>query len=584
MWMNNLPNKLVRLRKHYGYSQEYVANFLGVDVYRYMSYENGGDMINYEECKKLASLYDVKIIDIFKNFDDIELKNDDQYTTDEINIKYFTKKKSIFKRMKEKPLVPAVILGIVLGISIFFLISFITGNKEVSLNISNINRLAASPTTVVYIDDSGALKGSGSNNNSQISNLLSTGAVSVKEGLDFTAVLKSDGTVVTYGFGSKNAAEVEKWKNIVSISAGDNHLVALDDDGKLYCAGDNTSGQCNLSEFKNIVKVFATENGTVGLNKQGDLYFTADIVGISKLSKAKGLKDLDSNNMNLIYLNEDGTCGYFAVNDITAFYKIDKWKDIVDVACGDDFFVGLKDDGTVLIAIDNKKISDEVSNWTNIIAISASDNYLVAYDGTNILGVGNNAYGQFEKDEPDLITLDSVKNVSIDINENTVEVSFDEVKNASSYKLALYSETSKIKDDTLKGTTIKYDNSLFENGQMYKIEITALGNELYLNSDTISHEFEFELEKKVDEEKIQIKEGLVGMGRTDFETYLKELEVGSKNATVDLENECKTSLEVITEVSGITSGSEYKKATLNRTTVNYKYCKLTNISEGNNDE
>lgn len=584
MWMNNLPNKLVRLRKHYGYSQEYVANFLGVDVYRYMSYENGGDMINYEECKKLASLYDVKIIDIFKNFDDIELKNDDQYTTDEINIKYFTKKKSIFKRMKEKPLVPAVILGIVLGISIFFLISFITGNKEVSLNISNINRLAASPTTVVYIDDSGALKGSGSNNNSQISNLLSTGAVSVKEGLDFTAVLKSDGTVVTYGFGSKNAAEVEKWKNIVSISAGDNHLVALDDDGKLYCAGDNTSGQCNLSEFKNIVKVFATENGTVGLNKQGDLYFTADIVGISKLSKAKGLKDLDSNNMNLIYLNEDGTCGYFAVNDITAFYKIDKWKDIVDVACGDDFFVGLKDDGTVLIAIDNKKISDEVSNWTNIIAISASDNYLVAYDGTNILGVGNNAYGQFEKDEPDLITLDSVKNVSIDINENTVEVSFDEVKNASSYKVALYSETSKIKDDTLKGTTIKYDNSLFENGQMYKIEITALGNELYLNSDTISHEFEFELEKKADEEKIQIKEGLVGMGRTDFETYLKELEVGSKNATVDLENECKTSLEVITEVSGITSGSEYKKATLNRTTVNYKYCKLTNISEGNNDE
>lgn len=582
--MNNLPNKLVRLRKHYGYSQEYVANFLGVDVYRYMSYENGGDMINYEECKKLASLYDVKIIDIFKNFDDIELKNDDQYTTDEINIKYFTKKKSIFKRMKEKPLVPAVILGIVLGISIFFLISFITGNKEVSLNISNINRLAASPTTVVYIDDSGALKGSGSNNNSQISNLLSTGAVSVKEGLDFTAVLKSDGTVVTYGFGSKNAAEVEKWKNIVSISAGDNHLVALDDDGKLYCAGDNTSGQCNLSEFKNIVKVFATENGTVGLNKQGDLYFTADIVGISKLSKAKGLKDLDSNNMNLIYLNEDGTCGYFAVNDITAFYKIDKWKDIVDVACGDDFFVGLKDDGTVLIAIDNKKISDEVSNWTNIIAISASDNYLVAYDGTKILGVGNNAYGQFEKDEPDLITLDSIKNVSIDINENTVEVSFDEVKNASSYKVALYSETSKIKDDTLKGTTIKYDNSLFENGQMYKIEITALGNELYLNSDTISHEFEFELEKKVDEEKIQIKEGLVGMGRTDFETYLKELEVGSKNATVDLENECKTSLEVITEVSGITSGSEYKKATLNRTTVNYKYCKLTNISEGNNDE
>lgn len=581
--MNTLPSKLVKLRKHKGYSQEYVAGFLGVDVYKYMSYENGGDMINYNECRKLAALYDLKIIDIFKNSDDIKFEDHDQYTTDELNIEYFTRNKSLFQRLKEKPLIPSIVFGILLGIGIYFLIFFIFESKEVSLNISNINRLSASPGTVVYIDDKGALKGSGNNSNSQISNLLSSDAVAVKTGVDFTCVLKSDGTVLTYGFGSKNQEEISKWKNIVSIAVGDNHIVGLDDDGKLYTIGDNSYGQLDLNEFKNIRKIFASENGTIGVDGQDNLYFTSSIMGVSKLSKAKGLKDFDSNNNNLIYLNENGTCGYFAMNDQVAFYKIDKWKDVIDVACGDDFFIGLKNDGTVLIATDNEKIESEVKSWSNIIAISANDNYLVAYDGENIYGAGNNGQNQFVKEEPDLISLDSVKNVSIDIKENTVEVKFDGVKNASGYKVSIYLDDNKIKEDTITGTSLNYDNGLFENGEAYVVQIVAKGNELYLDSNVVSHQFEFELEEN-EEEKIEINASINGMARSDFENYLNQIGVGSKNATVDLENECKTSVEVITDVNGITPGLEYKQSTLKRTTVNYKYCKLPNISEGTSDE
>lgn len=581
MCMNNLPNKLVMLRKHKGYSQDYVASFLGVDVYKYMNYENGSDMITYAQCRKLAALYDLKIIDIFKNSLDIELKQEEQYLTDEINIEYFTKKKTLFQRIKDKPLIPAMLLGIILGIGIYFLIGFISDNKEITLNISSINRLSASSTTVVYVDSKGAVKGSGDNSNSQISNLLSYDAVSVKEGSDFTVVLKSDGDLVTYGLDSSYEEEIKKWKNIVSIAVGDNHIVGLDTNGKLNCVGDNSSGQCNLKNFKNIKSIYATENGTVGVNGNGDVYYTSSIMGVSKLIKAKGLKDLDSNNNNLIYLNEDGTCGYFAVKDSSAFYRIDKWKGIVDVACGTNFFAGLKDDGTINIAIDNDSIKEEVSTWSNIIAIAASDNYLVAYDGNEIYGVGDNSYNQFKKEKVELETLDSVKNIAIDINEEKVKISFDDVDNASSYKLSLYLDGTKIKEDVIKDNQISYETSLFENGEIYTIQVVANGNETYLSSSATSHSFEFELEEKQDEEKIEIRAALVGMVRSDFEAYLKELEVGSKNSTVDLENECKTSLEIITDVNGITPGSSYKQSTLNRTTVNYKYCKLVNEVSNN---
>ena len=58
--MNYLPLKLEKLRKHYNYSQSYLAGVLGVDVVDYMGYENGRKMINYEQAKKLAPKFNIQ--------------------------------------------------------------------------------------------------------------------------------------------------------------------------------------------------------------------------------------------------------------------------------------------------------------------------------------------------------------------------------------------------------------------------------------------------------------------------------------------------------------------------------------------
>ena len=84
--MNYLPSKLSKLRKHYNYSQSYLADVLKVDVITYMGYENGREMINYNQCKKLSSLYHISVYDMFLNSDEVELYDVYKANTDEINI------------------------------------------------------------------------------------------------------------------------------------------------------------------------------------------------------------------------------------------------------------------------------------------------------------------------------------------------------------------------------------------------------------------------------------------------------------------------------------------------------------------
>ena len=91
--MNYLPSKLLKLRKHYNYSQAHLAELLKVDVMEYMAYENGRKIPSYEECQTIANLYHISIDEIIKNSDEVTLYNVSSSRTDEINIEYFLPKK-----------------------------------------------------------------------------------------------------------------------------------------------------------------------------------------------------------------------------------------------------------------------------------------------------------------------------------------------------------------------------------------------------------------------------------------------------------------------------------------------------------
>ena len=564
--MNYLPSKLNKLRKHYNYSQQYVADKLGIDVVEYMGYENGNDMLNYGHMKKLASLYHISINDIFKNSDDIELPEIKE-DTNEINAKYFMPEKNIKNKVKGFIInhkVATIIIGILLLAIIILSINLSYVYKPYTIYRENINRLSVSETTVIYIQDSGAIGFSGSNTNGQLDNLAVTSAIKVCEGDGFSAVLNEDGSVVTSGMISKNAKEVESWRNIIDIAAGNNHLAGLDSNGRVYCVGDSEA--CDIAGTRSVTKIFATDNATIALNEIGTLSYSGSLIGSSYLGDFLNIKDIASSENILAILNSEDTLNVYSKSG--SYLKSETWTELVDVACGNDFVAALDKYGKVYIEIDNDEISEQVSEWSNIIAIAAGKDYLIGFDGKNIMGVGNNSYNQFVKEEKQKSTLEKCSGIEYMLDQENIYIQFEGVNNSSGYLVSLNVGTglSKRVDNA---ETVEFSTENMIEGKTYTISIISIGTGDYKDSDP--SELSFIYNKPEEVVNVEIEE-YVGKSVEELQEYLEKIDVTYKG-DVDEEAICDGNNEVIVKIDGLKNGP-YEESDLITKLVRFTYCKV----------
>ena len=490
--MNYLPGKLLKLRKHYNYSQQYLAEVLGVGTIKYMNYENGSDMISYAQMKKLASLYHIDLVEVFKNSEDVTLYEVNSANTDEINIDYFTREKSLGDKLMDiynQNKVASTIIGLLLVTIIILFIVLKNTTRPYTLVRDNINRLSVSETTVIYIDDYSGVNGSGSNTNGELSNLTSSNAIKVCEGEGFSIILNEDGTVSNAGLISKYAKSLSDWKNIVDISAGSSHVLGVDSNGRVKCAGDNSNGECDIVDTRNVSKVFATKNGSIVVDRDGIVSFSGSFIGSGSLKNYYNIKDVASSDTILAILCDDSKIDVFTKNSLN-YLQAEGWDDIVDVACGDSFVAGLDKYGKVHIEIDNEDIKKQVEQWSNIIAIDAASDYLIGFDGVKIYGVGNNRYGQFVKEELIKQRLEMVTDVGYNIDDKYVSVQFDGVSNASGYIVGIDVGIG-ISRRVDIAEVVKFETENMTEGKTYTITIVSVGEGDYTDSDPYKLNFTY---------------------------------------------------------------------------------------------
>ncbi|MBQ1448366.1 MAG: helix-turn-helix transcriptional regulator [Erysipelotrichaceae bacterium] len=168
--MNSLPNKLLTLRKHYNFSQGFVAKNVGMDIFSYMAVENGRMMADYEQLRKIAAFYHLDIAELIDNRKEVTLKEyNKHYDTDKIDL-----------TMIGKELKPKKTLKDILGSSYFFafivalifmvvIVHYLPKNANHSLEqiYSPIDQLSASDTSVVYLYGNQLLS-RGDNSNGQL--------------------------------------------------------------------------------------------------------------------------------------------------------------------------------------------------------------------------------------------------------------------------------------------------------------------------------------------------------------------------------------------------------------------------------
>ena len=564
--MNYLPIKLNKLRKHYNYSQSYVAEKLGVDVVEYMNYENGNSMVNYNQMKKLASLYHISIKELFINSDKVELHEIDT-STDELNAKFFMPENNLKNKIKGFVInhkIATIIISILLIAIIVLSIILSNAYKPYQIYRENINRLSVSESTVIYIEDSGNIGFTGSNSNGQMNNLAISNAIKVCEGNGFTVVLNEDGSVISSGLISKYEKTVSSWKNIVDIAAKNNHVVAVDSNGKVYCAGDSEA--CEIEGTRNVKKVFATDNAAIALTEVGNIVYKGSFIGSSYLKDFLNIIDVASSENILVILNNDHTLNVYSKSG--SYLKAETWSHIVDVTCGNDFVAALDEFGKVYIEIENVEVEEEVNEWSNIIAIDAGKDYLIGFDGKNIYGVGKNNYNQFTKEEKQKSTLEQVKNVEYIINDNKINIIFDGVRNSTGYLVEINVGTGMSKRVDAAQTVSFLTENMIE-GKLYTLTIISLGSGEYKDSDPVEITFVYNKPEKM--VKVEIEQ-YIGQNKDNLDKYLSDLDITYKG-DVDETNICETNDQIVVSIDGLKDG-EYKEEDINTTIVKYKYCKV----------
>ena len=74
--MEEIANKLRRIREIFGYSQEYVANRMGISQPAYWQKENGKRMPSEERFEQIAELYNLMVEDLkYEDLNKVLIKN-----------------------------------------------------------------------------------------------------------------------------------------------------------------------------------------------------------------------------------------------------------------------------------------------------------------------------------------------------------------------------------------------------------------------------------------------------------------------------------------------------------------------------
>ena len=188
--------------------------------------------------------------------------------------------------------------------------------------------------------------------------------VSIQAGGSRTVGIKRDGTVVASGRNNHGQCNVSEWRNIISVAMGDLHTVGLRSDGTVVAVGYNEDGRCDVSDWTDVVAIAVGNGFTVGLRANGTVVAVGnDENGQCRVSDWDHVVAVSTDmfSLHLAALRSDGTVLATGYNE-DGRCEVSDWRDIVSVAVFGSYTVGLRSNGTVIIAGD-AQLNGYVSGW-----------------------------------------------------------------------------------------------------------------------------------------------------------------------------------------------------------------------------
>lgn len=211
---------------------------------------------------------------------------------------------------------------------------------------------------------------------------------------DHTVGLRADGTVVAAGSNVYGQCEVSDWTDIVAVAAGSWHTVGVKSDGTVVAVGANQSGQCDVGQWKDVRAVAANNTSTFALTQDGRV-LTCGTFQNSALENWSDIISLSVSTNHVVGVHSDGTVSAVGGNAHGQCDNLAKWLDTRMVAVGEGYTAGLREKGTVWVHGIDDCNQHAAMHWSNVIAIGTGKEHIIGIkeDGT-LVAVGTDDSGQ----------------------------------------------------------------------------------------------------------------------------------------------------------------------------------------------
>lgn len=515
--MSKISNKLEVLRRNNDLSQKQVAEQFNIDVFEYMSYENGKLDLDEKLIIEISEFYGVKkeilTDDHFHIAENIKVKSeeidnelpsfvkiDELRKFSETSTIKVTKKDQLQYKFTNLSIMKKLILlvNIIVIITLVILLSFNRDKPEqvIVLNLSRNKQdlIEASTYGIVYYQGNN-LNSRGLDLNGQLAVSSLHNVVKVQMNDDTTVLLNKDGTLTLLG-SYLDEYDISKWNAVKDISLGKNHLVAINSDDKLLCeSSSSVKIGCDFKEHvynEKIAKIYTFDHNTMVVSESGNVY-TNEYLKLKMKKEMKPIKDIVGLGNEVWVLYDDGT-----ISNIKGDKFLDFKEENIDklVLLNDGIFAKTKE-GKIIFSSKNEDYL-KLLEIDNVIDITGYNNYIVALTDDDIVGVGNNENNIFNEINTKEITLDKVSNILTNITNEGLHLSFNHSNNANSYLIEINNE-SNFKLVTKKNEILIPLNNFVENVG-YTIKITALIDQVgYQNSLENSYHFVYYPPKLNDE-------------------------------------------------------------------------------------
>jgi PKD repeat protein len=286
--------------------------------------------------------------------------------------------------------------------------------------------------------------------------------VDVSASINRSLVLRSDGSMYSWGSNYSGITSVPEGNDFIAIAAGGYHNVGLRSDGSIAAAGRSTSGNLNCPPGNDFVQISAGQYHSLALRSDGSVAAWGwNSSGECSVPSGNNFKAVAAGYTFSLFLRTDGSLYACGGGDIIC--NVPSGNDFIAIAAGNTIAIALREDGSIVAWGRNQLGECNTSHGSGFVMVGAGYRYSAAIRRGLAVDITSDIKTGHQPLEVQFTDLSESINAGPDINSWEWDFNEDGVVDSNIQNPAWIYNLDGVFDVTLKiGNGIEYQTMTFK--------------------------------------------------------------------------------------------------------------------------